>query len=99
MIVDLSQDFGVSETVNETPGAETVTEVAAANALIRIVLVLEHGQIVVNYTRPDVDPNMPQPVWSTTKSWTALLMGMLVQEGVLSVDESLARFLRILPCG
>ena len=48
-------------------------------------------QVVAKYYRddPEVDPSEPHQVWSTTKSWTSLLIGLLVDEGKLSVEETL----------
>mmetsp|Transcript_22480 Transcript_22480/g.48819 ORF Transcript_22480/g.48819 Transcript_22480/m.48819 type:complete len:348 (+) Transcript_22480:399-1442(+) len=61
-----------------------------ADPAIRTVVVLERGRIVVNYQRDEaVDPNMPYQVWSTTKSWIGMLIGIAVASGELSLNDTL----------
>ena len=52
-------------------------------------MVIENGSIVASYLRDDVDPNEPVDVQSATKSWMSLLFGTLVDDGLLSLDETL----------
>jgi len=66
-----------------------VLETASSDENIRTALVLEHGKVVASYVRDDVDPNEPFQCWSTTKSWISLLTGFLVQDGLLTTEETL----------
>jgi CubicO group peptidase (beta-lactamase class C family) len=87
VVVDLSMDFETSNLDN--PGADMVAAVAAATQDISSALVLEHGKIVANYVREGVDPNEPLPLWSVTKSWISLLVGLAIESGVLTLNETL----------
>lgn len=87
-LVDLSKDIEVAASM-DTPGAKEVSAWAVQHPEVRVAMVLEHGKIVADYVRGDVDPNVPYHVWSATKSWTSLLIGLVVQEGKLSIDETL----------
>ena len=90
-IIDLSQDFPQDElAMTSSPGAAAIQQVAPQDPLIRAAIVLEHGDVVASYHRDDVYPNETMfHVFSTTKSWTSLLLGMLVDDGKLSLDETL----------
>ena len=90
VVVDLSQDLVASPHVNTNPGATTVMQVAESDPLIRTVVVLEHGEIVVDYVRDDVDPTVPNQAFSTTKSWISLLTGLAIESGLLSLEGTLA---------
>ena len=52
-------------------------------------MVIENGSIVASYLRDDVDPEEPARVYSATKSWISFLFGTLVDDGLLSLDETL----------
>ena len=52
-------------------------------------MVIENGSIVASYLRDDVDPNEPHDVQSVAKSWMSFLFGTLVDDGLLSLDETL----------
>ena len=53
------------------------------------MMVLEDGKVVAKYVREDVDENVPYAVNSVTKSWTSLIVGMLIDEGKISLDSTL----------
>jgi len=92
VVIDLSQDLVPQDTTDvlkESPGAKAVIEAATADPLIRTAMVLENGNIVAEYLRDDVDPTVPYQVWSVTKSWTSMLIGLAIQDGVLKVDDTL----------
>ena len=85
-VVDLSIDF---ETKSSSPGGQVIDGLAASFPKIRRAVVLEHGKIVADYNRKDVDPYEPFPIWSITKSWTSLIIGMMVDTNLLSLEETL----------
>jgi CubicO group peptidase (beta-lactamase class C family) len=85
--VDLSTDLEVANTNN--PGAGLLSEVLESFPEIRTGLVLEHGRIVAEYVRDDVDPNKPWDAWSVTKSWMSLIIGKMAESNLLSLDETL----------
>ena len=80
-IVDLSKDF-VEDTaaMATSPGAAKIVEIASSDPLMRAAVVLENGKVVAKYHRDDVDENTPNQVWSTTKSWMSMLIGILVDK-------------------
>lgn len=90
-IIDLSQDIPLDiGAIISSPGARAIQEAASQDPLIRTAIVLEHGSVVSSYHRDDVDPNeSTYEVYSVTKSWMSLMIGMLVEDGLLSLDETL----------
>lgn len=89
-IIDLSQDFETSPTLNSSPGYSMLEELVSERPYIREVLVIEDGQIVATYTREDIDdPTTPTDVFSVTKGLISLPIGMLADEGLLTVDTTL----------
>ena len=52
-------------------------------------MVIENGSIVSSYIRDDADPNETLQTNSVTKSWMSLLIGILVEDGLLSLDTTL----------
>lgn len=92
--VDLSIDLETDFTALNSPGAAAITATAFAFPQIRTTLVVEHGKIVAEYVRDDVDPTIPFQVWSTTKSWISLLFGFMVEDGLIALDETLDQVFR-----
>lgn len=89
-IVDLSQPFKKDEAAaSSSPGALAVVKAASADRFLRSALVLEHGKIVAEYYRDDVNASMPYQAWSVTKSFTSMIVGLLIEEGKLSLDTTL----------
>mmetsp|Transcript_15440 Transcript_15440/g.31216 ORF Transcript_15440/g.31216 Transcript_15440/m.31216 type:complete len:328 (+) Transcript_15440:185-1168(+) len=90
-IVDLSSsDLEYSPSHNANPGADALfATIDSSQDPIRNALVLEHGKVVASYVRDDVNEELPYPVFSITKSWLSLLIGMLIDDGALSLDETL----------
>lgn len=52
----------------------------------RAIVVVQHGTIVAERYAPGFDRNTPMLGWSATKSITAALVGLLVDDGTLSLD-------------
>ena len=89
-IVDLSKDLEVDDAaVKSSPGSQAIMEYGKNSTLVRTVMVLEDGKVVAKYIRDDVDENKPHDVRSVTKSWTSLLIGMIIEEGKLSLNTTL----------
>ena len=90
IIVDLSQDLPEdASAMASSPGAAAIDDFVSSDPLIRAAIVLENGKVVANYHRDDVNANAPFQVWSTTKSWTSLLVGLLVEGNLLALNETL----------
>ena len=89
-IIDLSKDLPEDTAAMEfSEGAKAIEQAAIAEPRIRASIVVENGKIVSSYYRKDVTPNDVSPIFSGTKSWTGLLIGLLVDDGLLSVDQKL----------
>jgi len=89
-IVDLSAELQYSDHHNVSPGAEALIDaIDSSSDNIRTVLVLEHGKIAMSYVRDDIDASGLYSIYSATKSWMSLIVGMLIDEGSLSLDETL----------
>ena len=89
-IIDLSKDLPEDKAAMEfSEGAKAMEQAAIAEPRIRAAIVMENGKIVSSYYRQDVTPSDVSPIFSGTKSWTGLLIGLLVDDGVLSVDQTL----------
>lgn len=88
--VDLSADLEYSPYHNANPGSDALLDTIASQPdPIRTALVLEHGKIVASYARDDVVADSAYPVFSVTKSWISLMIGMLIDDGALMLNETL----------
>jgi len=54
----------------------------------KAIVVIHNGQLVAEKYAKGVDADMPLPGWSMTKSVTNLLLGLLVNDGSLSLSQS-----------
>lgn len=99
-LVDLSEEFVTSPEFNNNPKWTKFVNTALERVPnLRTMLILERGQIVAEYIRDDITHLMPKDnddedslvshIWSATKSWTGLIIGMLIDRGVLSLDDTL----------
>lgn len=89
-IVDLSRDLTEdTAAMTKSPGALAIYKIASNDPSIRTTIVLERGKVVAKYIRDDVDSDDPFHVWSVTKSWMSLLVGILVDRSLLAVNETL----------
>ena len=89
-IIDLSKDLPEDTAAMKfSEGAKAMEQAATAEPNIRAAIVMEKGKIVSSYYREDVNPSDSSPVFSATKSWMGLLIGLLVDDGLLSVHQTL----------
>ena len=88
-VVDLSLPLEYAGGHNESPGAIQFKDSLSTTPAVRSAIVLEDGKIVASYFRDDVEPEDTGPVFSTTKSWISLLVGILVDDGLLDLDDAL----------
>lgn len=97
-IIDLSLDLLVSPNATSSSngdgdavnaGEQALRDACQTDPLIRTCLILEHGRIVAEYVREDVDPLETWDAWSITKSWVSLLIGHIIEADLLSLDETL----------
>ena len=90
-MVDLSNDFEIDEAaVRSSPGSRAVKEFAVEeDPTIYSVLVLEGGKVVASYLRDGTESTDIFQIWSATKGLITLAIGMLVDEGKLTVETTL----------
>ena len=89
-IVDLSTELQYSGDHNASPGAQSLLDgIESATKNIRAVTILERGKIVMSYVRDDIDASDTYSIYSATKSIMSVMVGMLIDEGKLSLDDTL----------
>ena len=89
-IVDLSTELQYSESHNASPGAQSLLDaIDSSTDNIRTVMVLERGKIVTSYVRDGIATSDTYNIYSATKSFMSLLVGMLIDERSLSLDDTL----------
>ncbi len=89
-IIDLSKDLPEDTAAMKfSEGAKAMEQAAIAEPAIRAAIVMENGKIVSSYYREDVSPSDSSPIFSAAKSWMGLLIGLLVDDGLLSVHQTL----------
>lgn len=81
-LVDLSKPYASK---SSTPEGQELIEIAEAEDDIHAFLALECGMIVAEYG----DQEAIRHLFSITKSWTGLLMGVAETEGLLTLNETL----------
>jgi CubicO group peptidase (beta-lactamase class C family) len=70
----------VVDTAFEEPSARRLRRTYA-------IVVVQDGEIVAERYAPGIDPAMPLPGWSMAKSVLSALVGILVHEGRLALDQ------------
>mmetsp|Transcript_38827 Transcript_38827/g.116744 ORF Transcript_38827/g.116744 Transcript_38827/m.116744 type:complete len:477 (-) Transcript_38827:188-1618(-) len=88
-ILDLSIDLEPTPHFADNPGADALRYAAKDDNLIRTVMVLENGKIAASYARDGISVDDIYAQWSVTKSWTSLIIGMMVDDGLIALNETL----------
>jgi CubicO group peptidase (beta-lactamase class C family) len=93
-------EAAATRTDAEWPEGDTVTTTAALDRILaddalagpgmRAIVVVEHGRIVAERYGAGFTTRTPLLGWSMTKSVVAGLVGMLIKDGRLSLDQSAA---------
>eukprot|EP00586_Coscinodiscus_wailesii_P017483 CAMPEP_0172498828 /NCGR_PEP_ID=MMETSP1066-20121228/118056_1 /TAXON_ID=671091 /ORGANISM="Coscinodiscus wailesii, Strain CCMP2513" /LENGTH=410 /DNA_ID=CAMNT_0013272267 /DNA_START=79 /DNA_END=1311 /DNA_ORIENTATION=+ len=89
-IIDLSKDFEEAPSFNSTPETEELLSYAKGGPrnILGYVL-LKNGEKLSEYTRDGLPLNFTSQVYSATKSWTGLIIGMMIENGNLFLNETL----------
>jgi CubicO group peptidase (beta-lactamase class C family) len=89
-IIDLSKDFEEAPSFNSTSETEQLLSHAKGGPknILGYVL-LKNGEKIAEYTRDDLPLNFTAQVYSATKSWTGLIIGMMIDNGDLYLNETL----------
>ncbi len=83
-IIDLSQDWVIATDAN----AEAALDAVVEEDILAYSLV-HGGKIIAEYYRDGRDASDTAAIWSVTKSWTSLLIGTLVKDGLLTRQTTL----------
>ena len=89
---DVLADFAWPDAIDRdrlSAAADLIMEPEAANHVSLSLIVVHKGQIVLERYRPGVDMLTKTRTWSTAKSIAATLIGMLVDDGELDLDQPL----------
>lgn len=90
ILADLSlATYEYAENLNEGPEAAEVLSLAQQEDDINGVMALENGKVVIEYADDDFRVDQQFAIWSGTKSWIALLFGIMEGDGLISVNETL----------
>jgi len=87
-IVDLGEPFEKSQHYNDGSSATALQELALSLPSVRGYIVLKKGQVVAEYYKEGLDKTSVWPIFSCTKSWTTISIGMMIDEGLLSLNET-----------
>lgn len=84
---DSSADHGDAARLGETVKAAFDSETYGPNSKSLGVVVVHKGEIIAERYAPGFDRNTQYRTWSTSKSFVNALIGVLVREGKLRVDQ------------
>ena len=88
-LIDLSQPFVHDPQFNHNSCSARLIELAEQEPEVKGMVVLEDGKIVTEYYKNGENQWTRSPIWSCTKSFTALILGVMIKDGLLSLDETL----------
>lgn len=93
-LADLSKNFELSDPENPrrlatNPGARWIEENFGKRKEVRRVTVIEDGKLVADYRGEGVGPDDTFNLFSTTKAFTSMLLGIVVQQTDLSITDTL----------
>ena len=88
-LLDLSQPFAHDIHFNQNACSAKLIDLAEQEPEVRGMVVIEDGKIVTEYYKPGENGRTRSPIWSCTKSFTALILGIMIKDGLLSLDETL----------
>lgn len=88
-LIDLSvPDYEIADSYNSATYSNLLNVAMHQNSDVNAMVALEHGQMVVEYHDDDFS-FQKFDLWSGTKAWTALLFGVMEQEGLIRMHDTL----------
>ena len=88
-LLDLSQPFLHDDHFNHNACSKKLIELAEKEPEVKGMVVLENGKIVTEYYKAGENERTRSPIWSCTKAFTALILGVMIKDGLLSLKETL----------
>ncbi|KAJ1455962.1 beta-lactamase/transpeptidase-like protein [Pelagophyceae sp. CCMP2097] len=91
-ILDLSLPLNVSADYNNNAVHDALLDAVSLpfpSRLVRGYLLLQNGTVLAEYYREDEFEDEVAPIYSVTKTWAAMIIGVLQAEGRASVDMTL----------
>lgn len=70
-----------------------VAEAAETGIPINSIMVIRHGKVLAEAYVNGWSPRKPHHMWSTTKTFTSMAVGLAVEEGLLSLDDRMVDIL------
>ena len=88
-VPDLSQPFVQYPHFNHNACSQKLIELAEKEPEVKGMVVLENDKIVTEYYKAGENERTRSPIWSRTKAFTALILGVMIKDGLLSLEETL----------
>ena len=80
--LDLSQPFQHDPGFTHNACASKLIELATQEPEVKGLVVVENGKIVSEYYKDRENERTRSPIWSCTKSFTALILGAMQMDGL-----------------
>ena len=88
-VVELNQQFKKALQYNVNIGAIEFISVAENTTAVYSALVLERGEVVAEYYRPNTYGTERRNMFGCAKTWTGVIVGILHDAGDIDLDETL----------
>ncbi len=72
--------------------AAYIADVQASGEEIHGILVLQHGKVLAEHAWPGHELTEEHGMWSVSKTFTAMAVGLAIEDGLLHLDDPVARF-------
>jgi len=86
------KDAVLSEAVDRFIEATRTVPQAPQYLNLHSIMILKHGQVMEERWLNGAGPDIPHPMWSVSKTFTATAVGLAVSEGRFSIDDKVISF-------
>lgn len=88
-IYDLSKEYPVSDDLNTSPETKDMFAFSGSDPDVDAFVAIECGEIVGEYYDEGKDKDSQFQLWSMTKTWSGMIVGVMEKAGLISVTETL----------
>ena len=93
-VLDLSEDFPLADLYNANSGSDEMKALLDDSWKVLGFMVIDDGEVVAeHYASGEGGSKGFGPVWSCTKTVTALQVGMMEKEGLVSLSDTLGEII------